>query len=438
MCSSRIARVAQLAAVAALCARSGLAFADVLPLAELEAQAQRKRPGVAASDARIAEARARVDRARSAYAPVITLVGDASLTPGSQLVQLKAAAIEDNTGPVLIAGSKPLGDAGAFRPFGRYGAMLDVRSNIYDFGRTGAAVDAAHAERRAVEAEAEKQAREIARDVRFAYVRWAVSDALHTLARESADAAEARTRSTSASIEEGARPSADRIAAQTDAGFARLDLERARANLETARLDLGLVCALDIPGDARPDAAVLADGTMPAVLDEQRDPALASLEEQRAAARATARVHDHAFAPVLSAQLQAGVQGHAEHVFPAYRLGVNLSVPLWDGGADAAARTEAEAHAAALAAQAAEYTQQRKRNATRTRAAREQAARRIQVAAELVELTRTRLAQLEEGYPLGAATLKDLADARAALQRARTELVLAQAMRAEAALGVSD
>jgi hypothetical protein len=43
---------------------------------------------------------------------------------------------------------------------------------------------------------------------------------------------------------------------------------------------------------------------------------------------------------------------------------------------------------------------------------------------------------LDEGYPLGAATLQELADARAGVQRANTELVLAQAMRAEAALGV--
>jgi outer membrane protein TolC len=419
------------AALVCVLACAGTTRADVVRLQDLEAHALRTRPSLAANDARILQAKARIDQARSAYAPIITLAGDASIAPGHQLV-----SVDSPTGPVLVAGSLPLGDTGAFSPLPRYGVMFDVRGNLYDFGRTGAAVDAAHAQRRAVQADSIKAARDVVRDVRLAYVRWAAADALCSIARESALAASERSDDTAASIEEGARPSADRIGAQSEAGFARLELERANATLETARLDVALVCVTDLPPDAQPDPTVLATGVGGQERAESRDPSLTALEEQRSAARASARMHDHAFAPVLGAQAQAGVQGTGSSVFPVYRLGLNLSVPLWDGGADAAARAQAEAQAAELAARTVEYSQQRDHARARSQAAQAQAQRRIALATELVELTRTRLTQLEEGYPLGAASLKDLADARAALQRAKTELVLAQAMRAEALLGV--
>jgi outer membrane protein TolC len=418
---------------------AGAARADVVRLQELEAHALRTRPSLAANDARIQQAKARIDQARSAYAPIITLAGDASIAPGHQLVSVPTSFTADGKPAgqeVLVAGSLPLGDTGAFKPLPRYGVMLDVRGNLYDFGRTGAAVDAAHAQRRAAQADSLKAARDVVRDVRLAYVRWATADALCAIARQSAQAAKERSDHTAASIEEGARPSADRITAQSEAGFASLELERANATLETARLDVALVCVTDLAPDAQPDPAVLASGVVGAQRAEQRDPSLMALEEQRSAARAAARVHDHAFVPVLGAQAQAGVQGTGHSVFPVYRLGLNLSFPLWDGGADAAARAEAEAQAAELGARTVEYTQQRDHARARSQAAQAQAERRIALTAELVELTSTRLTQLEEGYPLGAATLKDLADARAAVQRAKTELVLAQAMRAEALLGV--
>jgi len=421
---------------------AGVARADIVRLQELEVHALRARPALAADDARILQAKARIDLARSAYAPTIMLMGDASMAPGHPLVSVipasqqlpVAGAPQPQT--VLVAGSLPIDERGAFTPLARYGGMLDVRGNIYDFGRTGAAVDAAAAQRRAAQAEANRAARDVVRDVRLAYVRWATADALCTLAREAAEAAEKRSSSVAASIAEGARPSADRIAAQSETGFARLELERAAATLETARLDLGFVCIADLSPDAQPEPGVLANATLNDPGAAKPDPALKALEEQHSAARASARVHDHAFAPVLGAQAQAGVQGTGTRVFPVYRLGINLSVPLWDGGADSAARAQAEAQAAEIAAQTAEYTHQKAHMLARTQAAQAQALRRLALASELVALARTRLAQLEEGYPLGAATPKDLADARAAEQRAKTELVLAQAMRAEAQLGV--
>ncbi|HEX4355306.1 MAG TPA: TolC family protein [Polyangiales bacterium] len=413
------------------------ARADVIALQDLEARALHTRPSLGASDARIAGAMARIDLARAAYSPTLNIVGDASLAPGTQLVKLKSDAIDDPTytGEYLIGASRQLGQSGAFSPFPRYGLLFDLRGNLYDFGRTSAAVDAARAQRRASEAEAQQSARDIVREVRAAYVRWATAHALWVIARDAARAADERSTRTSETIAEGARPLADKIASQTEAAFSRLELDRAGATLESARMDLGFVCVTDLPESAEPDPAVLDRGEAPKV-DDEHDPSLMTLEQQRTAALATARVHDHAFAPILGAQAQAGVQGQGGVVFPMYRVGLNINVPIWDGGSDAAARSASEARAAELAAQATQYKQDRAHQLKKNQIGVAQAERRMDLVKQLLELTHARLSQLEEGYPLGAATLQELADARAAVQRANTEWVLAQATRAESLLGV--
>jgi outer membrane protein TolC len=407
------------------------ARAQVVQLAELEAHALRARPGMGANDARIAQARARVEAARSAYSPTISFIADAALAPGGKVIELPGSD------GIFVSGSYKFGNDAAFTPRPRYSGTLDVRGNLYDFGRTSAAIDAARAGQRAAEADAHRANNDIVRDVRAAYVRWATAYALWSLSANTAEAAAKRAQQTAASIEEGARPSADRLAAESEAAFADLELERARATLDDARDDLGFLCVTDLPENAKPADEVLQRGLVP--IDGSKnagDPTLRALQEQGAAARAAARVHDKAFVPVISAQAQAGLSGTGLNAFPLYRVGLNVTVPLWDGGADAAHRSEAEAQAAELAAEATQYQQQRTQAQHRSETARAQAARRIDIAQKLVDVNRQRVAQLEEGYPLGAATLAQLADARTSLSRAQTELVLAQAMRAEALLGV--
>jgi outer membrane protein TolC len=264
-------------------------------------------------------------------------------------------------------------------------------------------------------------------------VRWATAYALWSLSEQVAAAAEARRLRMQAAIEEGAARSADRTAAESDIGFARLESERARANLESAREDLGFLAMLDLAEDARPAGAVLEAG-LPATEGAADNAGLRALQEQRRAAEASARVHDHAFAPVIAASAQAGVQGNMGNVFPLYRVGISVSVPLWDGGADAANRGQARAQASQLASAATQHETLREQQKQRGARIKAQAERRIGLSQQLVQLCGTRLAQLEEAYPLGAASFTDLADARSALSRAQTELVLAQAMRAEATL----
>lgn len=407
-------------------ASSGVAVS----LSELEAHARKAQPGKRLGDARVQEARARIDAARAAYAPSFNLLSEVSLTPGQRIV-----TIED----YKVNAAFPLGTSGAFRPAARYGVTLDVRSNLYDFGRTRAAVDAAEAALRAERAQLRGAAEQAVLDVRAGYLRWATAHALWSIAQRTQRAAEQQLERTRAAIEEGARPSIALSAAQSGEGFARLELERARAELDGAREDLGYVAGADLDEGAFPaDDVLQMSGTEPVRTSQQaqRDARVQALREQQSAASANARAHEHALRPVVSASAQAGVQGLNENLFPVYRVGVSVLVPLWDGGAEAANRGQAQALAAQLGAQVEQLERGQRRADQRSQQLRRQAERRISIAAQLVQVCGARLEQLEEASPLDAATRSEVAEARSALSRAQTELVMARALRAQAMLGL--
>jgi outer membrane protein TolC len=418
---------------AILCALLGLtsgALAQAQPvrLAELEARSHSAKPWQRGRDARIWGARARIQAARAAYSPSVSLIADASMMPGQRIVNINGYNVN---------ATFPLGESSdAFYPAARYGAMLDLRSNLYDFGRTRDAVDAAEAEARAEQADVQSSELQSQRDVRAGYVRWATSHALWLIAHSTQQAAAETLTRTLAAIEEGARPSADKTAAESGEGFAAIELERAAAELESARDDLAFLAAVELAEAAYPADDVLNATAFAAHSELGQKARLDALREHQSAARASARAHDHAYSPVISANAQAGVQGLNDKQFPVYKLGVSLIVPLWDGGSETAARAQAEARSAQLGAQAEELQRADTRARARSQTLKKQAERRIAVADKLLGICKTRVSQLEAATPLGAARYADLADARSAAARAQTELVLARALRAQVLLGL--
>ena len=396
-------------------------------LAELEARAQSSRPWRRGRDARMQGARARIQSARAAYSPTISFSTDAMLTPGQRIVDINGFKVN---------AAFPIDEPGTFRPALRYGATFDVRGNLYDFGRTSDAVDAAEAEARAEQADARSAEEQSVRDLRAGYVRWASAHALWLIAQRTQRAAAESLARTRAAIEEGARPEADQTAAESGEGFAQLELERALAELESAREDLGFVAAVELADTAFPADDVLNATPMAAPEAAGQNARSDMLRQQLAAAEASAHAHDHAFTPVVSASAQAGIQGLDENLFPIYRVGVSVLVPLWDGGSEAALRAQAHARAAQIGAQAEELERTARRARERSRTLKNQAERRIAVADKLLAVCRTRVAQLEAASPLGAASYVELSDARNSVARAETELVLARALRAQVLLGL--
>jgi outer membrane protein TolC len=119
-------------------------------------------------------------------------------------------------------------------------------------------------------------------------------------------------------------------------------------------------------------------------------------------------------------------------VFPAYRLGLVLTVPLWDGGLGAAQARSERAQADAFGARA-EST--RKSSAGELRLAEEDlasAVRRLRLAARLRELAQVELDQTSERYRLGSVDLRGVFEVRDRLWRAESQELTARGDRTSA------
>ncbi len=405
--------------------------AEVVRLAQLEQLALRNRPALAAGAARQRAAQAEIDKAQSGYYPKLSLQAQSVMAPGRALVTVT----DVNNNAWLVQGSRKLNQAGAFDPQVRDQLGLELDANLYDFGRTAAALEAGRARYASAEAEEEATRLQIVRAVRGAYLSWLSASELDAIAEQAAQEAQSRREHVEALIGEGVRPKSELSSARADEMLAKLEQERAQGDLRAAKLALAQTVGSELAASAEPDRTLLQiDMPLQPARDDATQRALA-LQQQ--AANASARAQAKADAPLLTGNAQAGLSALNLTPFPAYAVGVGFSLPLWDGGSAKAGAAAARAHAEELGAQLQQHAEQRKGELAAARLDASNAVARLQTAQALLQACVQRVSEAEQGYELGAATLDQVAQARALLRRAKTEVVLARISRAEAALRIA-
>ena len=387
------------------------------------------RPELEADAAAVRAAAGEVDKAEAADNPNIALRAETGLAPGRELVEVH---------DVLVSGSREL-DAGgaAFKPALRSELSLQLRATLYDFGRTAASVEASRQRQASKEAVAAVTRQALTSAVRVAYLRWLGNAELLRLSAQSVADAIARTARVQSLIDEGVRPTSDLTPASADEALARLEHVRAVANLRGSELELSQQVGKPLPAGAEPDRSLLerrAVASPAAAGPLATDASLHALSLERQALQSGVRASEKADAPVLSGTASAGVAAQDVRPFPAYSLGVGLSVPLWDGGASRAAASVARAQVAALDARMREQEQAQRDAHARAQLQADNAATLVSAADALLAACGKRLREAEEAYTLGAGGIDAVASARAALRRAETELVLARLEATRAAL----
>lgn len=411
-----------------LAALAGPARAAVVSLPALERQLQGDAGRFAPARARLDGAAAKVDLAGAPLRPTLGAGAELEALPGSRLVR-----VEDVNGdPYLVQGARAFGDPGVLLPYPRYGASLTATARLWDFGRTDAAVDSAEADREALRAGARAERTEAVLELRRAYAAWLLSAVTREALAEGVAGARLVRQRAEARVAEGAAVPATVLAASESEARLGLDLARAEASVARARGAVERALLAPLPADATPDAALL-DVSPPGGAPTE-DARIGALARERDAALAAGRKSDRARAPVLAATGDAGVRGQQTSLFPTYRAGISLEVPLLDGGAASAGGDVARARAAELGALA--------RNAT-LRARREEAAVRAELAAldaaiagarALVTAAEARLASAEAGLSAGAALVEGVVEARARVTSARVDLLALRVERATAVL----
>ena len=287
--------------------------------------------------------------------------------------------------------------------------------------------DSSHSDAEALRAENVRAARD-------AYLSWTVAYARLDITERHARAVRAQAQAVRGSIAEGAGPPGEENAARQAEATVEIETLDAEGELERAEIAVRRIVGVSWRPLSTPDPTFL-DAPVVASSGRTSFDAMA-LDEQAAASSALADslVRDHA--PLLTASGNLGVRGQADSVFPVYRVGVVLTVPLWDGGLGSAQAHSAQARSDQLRAEARSLLKAGRDEQERTAAELARAGARLDVSRRLQRLAQDDLAQARERYRLGAVDLRALFDAYDRLARAEDRELSAQTERVRAALHV--
>jgi outer membrane protein len=440
MTKGRVTCALSLLFTAAMASSVRSASAETLTLAEVEARAQRERPELIERRASIDHAIAELAEVRAKSRPTVAAHLDLSASPGSQLVQVFDSS---NNQSYLVQGSRKLGDRGALTPQPRYAVVLAGKYTLLDFGRTSLGLRAAEAAISAERAGLIQAKVELVRMARAAYLTWLEAHQTWELARSDAEVTSSRTANVRELIVEGARPATDATLSAYDEQLAKLREARARRASAIALESLAASVQSPLPPDSAPDLGVLeptpppaanASPAAPPADDKARDQRLQALDRQRDAALSAAQAADRARAPALEAGAEIGVQGQDTDVFPAYRAGVSLSIPIFDGGAQSALADQRRADARGLEARRQRLEQQIEAQRRAAESALLSAGEELRMSLGLLATAEALLEEAEDHYRSGSDTLERVLSAQRSLVQARREVLTSKLDNARARL----
>lgn len=409
----------------------GSAAAEVVTLAELEALALDNKARFEGSEAAMIQTRAEVDAVRALRRPTFWMNVMGVAAPGSFIEQVPTV----DGRVVNVSASPTVTQSGAFRPNARYEGSIQIRAPIYD-GQTLASLRAAEAYYAAARASSSASRDAVIAMVRATYLDWLASFLDLEFATTAVQEAAAQRERTAARVDDGERPPSELDTAHFQEVQTELAASEAAARLESARRLLESAVGAELPPDAEPDRALLS--RMVADPEAGASPEIEALELERDAAKEEANAYRKSRVPVVAVVGQTGLAGVNENVFPNYELGVNLAVPLWDGGRAVSLAHAADARALELEARARDARQEDRDERERALFEHETAEEQLALVERLVELSERRVDQAVTSYDLGAGDLEAVADARAELREAQSRRVQIQVARTDAVLRLDD
>jgi outer membrane protein TolC len=426
--TSRVAAV--VAVLVATLAPEGVS-AEIVTLPELEEQALRNQERWEAVEATTTQAEAEVKAARARKMPTFWMNIMSVVAPGSDIERV----LTTDGREVNVRASPTVSEQTAFRPNIRYEGTIEMRAPLYD-GQTRASLKAAEAYRAAAMATASASRETVVAMVRAAYLDWLATYLDHDFAATSAQEAKALRERAAARVSDGDSPVSELDAALYQELQAELVASDAAARAGAAKRLLESAVGAELAPGAEPDTALLSIQTTGS--DSEVRWEVEALELRRDAASEEAEMYRKTRGPVLAVIGQTGVAGVNDRAFPMYQLGLNLSVPLWDGGRAISLAHAADARAIELDALARDARLQRMDEQQQALIEQKHAQEQLSLANDLVYVSEKRVVQAQAGYDLGAGDLDSVADARAALRDAQSRRVQIQVARADAILRLDE
>jgi outer membrane protein len=370
-----------------------------LTLAEARSYALRNNPRIRSADASTEAAGSVVKEVKSAQFPTVTGL---------------ATGAEAEHGTILAAGALPTSSL-----YSRFAAGLAVNQLVTDFGRTASLTSSAQLRRGAQASNGNAVRAAVLLEVEQAYFQALGGNAARRAARAAVTNREVTLRQIRALAESSMRSTLDVRFAEVALSQAQLDVVQAE-NL-AAEAQSNLATAL---GEQRAITFTLVDEPGPGPLDATPDGRIQDAMDKRPELRGQTQLRDAAIRyadaekrlalPTVSLLGAAGTIPVGDPRLPETysSAGVNLNIPIFNGGLFSARRAEAEQRAAAAENDLRQLANQVARDVRNAWLEANTAARRLEVTSRLLGEATEALRLAQTRYDAGLGSIVELSQAQ--------------------------
>ena len=250
-----------------------------------------------------------------------------------------------------------------------YTTTLSVNQMLYDFGRTGNALDAARSGTRSAEFDEHRVVLDVVLNVKQAYYALLAARKLVAVSRKTLEQAESHQRQAEAFYHAGSKPKFDVTRTEVEVNTAKLGMINAKNNVQLRTIGLYNAMGIDPERDIEIDdilSSPLAIPLMEQALAEsvRNRPEMLKAEADIQAAQARVKAEESNYLPTLSANgAYNWAHGASEmgvfkgDIRNSWNAAITLSMPLFEGGLTKGKVSEARANLRILEAQGQTFRQ---------------------------------------------------------------------------------
>ena len=323
-----------------------------------------------------------------------------------------------------------------------YTTSLSVNQVLYDFGRTGNALDAAHSGVRSSEFDEQRVMQETVLNVKQAYYALLAAKKLVLVAQKTVEQAESHYKQAVAFFQSGSKPRFDVTRTEVEVNNAKLGMINATNNVRLRTIGLYNAMGIDPERDIEIEDILSSSIAMPSMEQALAEsvknrPEMLKAEADIQAAQARVKAEESNYFPTLSANgtynwahgtQQMGSFNGIElkgDIQNSWNAGVLLSMPLFEGGLTKGRISEARANLQALEAQGRSFRQSILIELNQAYADIESAAARIAVMELSVKKAQESLELAQGRYEAGVGPYIEVTDAQVASVNAETDHIQA-------------
>lgn len=321
-----------------------------------------------------------------------------------------------------------------------YATTLSVTQKIYDFERTGSAVDSAKANRNATEKEFDKVKTDIIVKVKESYYSLLQAQRMVGVNEVIVNQAKAHLKRAKAFFEVGTRPKFDVTQAEVELNNANLNLQKARHSFSIAKITLSNSMGLPADKDIKIKDVLFTERLYPVIDDAVKEavdarPDIKQINAKIDGARAGVRGAIAGFLPTISANgsytwqdgdfiikdspiVGTDTKTPQENY---WGWGITATLPLFEGFLTTAKVSTARANLRNLEYQKDNLFQNIRIEVQQAYLNLEDAKTRVSVMESGVQKAKENFAIAEGRYNAGVSSLIEVTDAQAALIRAETD-----------------